>query len=360
MDSDRHTPKTTMTRLGFLLALLSFVCMGVGPVGSPDPKAPSPAKPKAITAVLIRPMRVVYRHIEGTYLKSPRGVFVDNTRGEIYVADTKNNLVAVYDLNGLPLFAFGYNGELEEPVKAVADPAGRLYVLTGAPRKLKVFNYRGEYLDDFPFGTAEVAPDALTVDSQRNIYIADKVSKQILVYDSDYRLILKIGAKNGGGSYFESVKGITVDPDGDVYVADATAVPAVLVFGPEGEFIRGWGEHGMGPENVSLPSGVALDGEGRVLVVDTIRQAILIYDRQGTLLQRFGGMGTAPGNMAFPADVATDGNAGIYVVERVGNRLQILKQNAAAPRNGRASAQSRRKAMKKQVRRFIEDFLGRN
>lgn len=306
----------------------------------------------------LEPIRVVYRHVEGTYLRSPHGIFVDRARSEIYVADTKNDLVAVYDPNGLPLFAFGYNGEIKEPLRVVSDPQGRIYVLAGAPRALKIFNYRGEYLRDFPFTDLEIEPDpsAITVDRDGNLYIADGASGKVLVYDSDYRLRLAFRTKGSEQRLVRSVQAIAVDPEGNIYVADARATPAVQVYSREGKFLRGWGEHDSGPQNFSLPAGLAIDSDGRVIVVDTLRHAIVLFTSEGRFLARYGGKGTQPGAVTYPTDIAADGGGRVYVVERVGSRLQILQERLVSARGG-GHARAGSNPFRERIRRELADFM---
>ena len=187
-----------------LIALLSLL-ISVGATipaaraqapAAPAAPAPTPAPDDpAYQPIRLRPIRLVYRQMEGRYLKSPRGVFFDTKRGEIYVADTMNDLVAVYNREGMALFAFGYNGEFKEPIKAVVDGRGRIYVLAGLGRKVRVFSYRGEYLHDFSFHGVEgkAVPTTITADAEGQIYIADSASGKILVYDSDERLLRRFG-----------------------------------------------------------------------------------------------------------------------------------------------------------------------
>lgn len=339
--------------LGLFVVFLALLLLGARPTPLASQEEPSEGVARTAKALRLEPIRLVYRQLEGTYLKSPQSVFVDRTRGEVYVADTMNDLVAVYDRNGLPLFAFGYNREFKEPVKAVADPQGRIYVLSGVPRKVKVFSYRGEYLHDFPFPgfDLEPVPTTLTVDEAGNVYVADSATGQILVFDPAYRLKLTIGPGR-----FESVRAIAVDPEGNIYVADARSVP-VQVFSPDGEFLRAWGEHAVGPENFSLPSGLAVDREGRVIVVDTVRQAILVFTKEGRFLNRYGGLGFGPGAVAYPTDVATDGAGRIYVVERVGRRLQILEQRLVTAPRSAVETRPAADPLREKVRRATADFL---
>jgi DNA-binding beta-propeller fold protein YncE len=313
----------------------------------------------ALEQVRLQPFRLVYRQVEGTFLKGPSGVFFDQRRGEVYVADTMNHLVAVYDRDGVPLFAFGYNGEVKEPRRAVVDGRDRIHVLAGVDRKIAIFNYRGEYLHDFSFPglDGKPVPTAITADIEGNVYIADATSGNILVYDAEQRLKLRFGAGRDGRSLFQSVQGMAVDRQGQIFVTDAQGIP-LQVFSPEGRFLRGWGEHTAGPQNFSLPGGVALDSAGRVIVVDMIRQVVSLFTPDGLFLARFGGMGFAAGAMAFPADIASDGERRIYVVERVGNRLQILDEQpaVAGPRRQNGTQQVPR-GVREDMQRSLKDLM---
>lgn len=309
--------------------------------------------PATVTPVRLQSVRLVYRQVEGAFLKGPRGVFVDAKRGQVYVADTQNDLVAVFDLHGQPLFAFGYNGEIKEPIKAVPDDRGRIYVLAG--QTLRVFNYRGESLGDFPFYGADrkPVPTALTAHGGQ-IYVADSASAQILVYDSDQRLRRRLGDEGS----LKSVTALAVAEDGTVYVADARAATTIQVYGGDGRLLRGWGQHETGPQNFSLPSGIAVDGQGRVITVDMIRQQISVFTTEGVFQGRFGGLGTGAGAVAYPSDIASDGNGRLYVVERQGNRLQIFEERLVSPaRRAAAPATRMPDAVKEELRRGLRDVM---
>jgi DNA-binding beta-propeller fold protein YncE len=340
-----------------ITVLFLFTCLAAGPGQAADSKSTSPAPPAASNINLL-PLRVVYQQVEGVFLKSPRGVWVDKAKGDVYVADTLNDLVAVYDSAGLPVFSFGYNRELKEPVKAVADATGRIYVLNGIPRAVKIFNYRGEYLNDFPLnvGTKERNPTALAIDQLGNFYIADANSRQIQVYNPQFRLIREFGKKSDDDGYFNTVQAIAIDADGTVYVADATATPCIQVFSPEGKFLRGWGAHDAGPHNFSLPAGLALDGDGRVIVVDTMRSTITVFTKEGDFLSRHGGQGRQPGAVSYPTDIASNGREKIYVVERLGSRLQVFEEKAALVRRN-ASPPSASNPIREQIQRELGGFL---
>lgn len=319
--------------------------------------------PAAASATPFRPLRLVYRQTEGEGFQKLAGVFVERERGEILVADSASNLVTLLNRDGVPLHSFGYNGEVPQPTKAVVDGGGRILVLAGVPRKVKVFSYRGDPLGDFDFpgfeGAARAVPTALTVDGVGNLYIADSTSGRILVYDPGGRLAVSFGERGEGPGGFTSVTAIAVDPSGTIYVADARHEPAIQLFDARGVYVRGWGEHSGGPQNVSLPSGIAVGPSGRVFVADTIRQTIAVFTSEGRYLFRFGGLGTRPGNLGFPSDLAVDGAGRLYVAETSNARLQVFEpagDGAASPDPGRrAPVTSQRE--REQIRQGLGDVL---
>ena len=353
------TKQSSMNRLLSFTATFLLTCLAAGPGQAADTTRIAQPTSAAVSNITLKPVSVIYRHVEGTFLKSPRGVWVDPVKSEVYVADTLNDLVAVYDSAGLPLFVFGYNKELKEPTKAIPDSKGRILVLNGIPKAIKVFNYRGEYINDFPLVRKDPksTPVAMAVDKGGNIYVAvaSESASLIQVYDSGFQLIREFGSKPDGTSYFKGVQAIAFDGDGLIYVSDANATPSIQVYSADGKFLRGWGTHDAGPQNFSLPAGLAIDGEGRVIVLDGIRQVIMIFTKEGILLNREGGMGTQPGSVMYPTDIATNGKGKIYLVERLGSRLQVLEERLVATRAA-PDTSAASNALREQMRRQFKDI----
>ena len=287
-------------------------------------------KGKELSKFKLFPLTQIYQHEEGMWLDSPRGIFYDEAKGEIYVADTRNNLVAIFDRDGYPLFSFGYNGELIEPSGVMTDKRGRIYVLTGAPKEVKVFNYRVEFIRKFPFDHIDNSDESITVSAMTagangNLYFAESNGdKRIMVYDIDYNLLKVFGTEGRGEGEFLNIMGIDVDDDGKIYVSDGLAIP-VQVFDKDGNFLRGWGEHATGPQNFSLPGGIAVSKSGLVMVLDTIRQDIKFFTLEGRFLANHGGLGIEAGAVAFPIGIDADATGRVYVTEKVGNRFQIFE-----------------------------------
>jgi tripartite motif-containing protein 71 len=278
------------------------------------------------TRLGLRPIWIYWSHLEEGSFLAPRGVFFDRAANEVWVADTRNNLVGVFTPQGAPLFAFGGNGVLSEPAKVVIGPHGRVYVLDNDRAAVKAFSYRGEPIGLLPLqGLGEKASiGTIAMDPDGNLYVGENDSGQVLVYDADLSLKLRFGAYGSDEGQFQSIGGIAARGD-RIYVTDHQAT-AVQVFDRKGNYVTGWGKHEMGAQNFSLPEGIAVDEKGRVFVIDAIRHEIKVFDGEGTLLGVYGGLGSEAGAVQYPSDVAIGPANRVYVVERGNGRVQVFAE----------------------------------
>lgn len=295
--------------------------------GAEDNSAPAPK----LAAPKLQPLFAIYMHMDQGFFNNPMGIFYNRRTDEILVADTQNDLIGIFNGKGISVFSLGANEDIKEPVKAITDAKGQILVLD-RERKIKILNYRGEYVKDLelPGLPGKISIGALAIDGEGNLYIAENESSQVFVYDPEMRLKMRFGGKGAEMGQFQSIGGIAVDHSGRIYVTDHLATP-VQVFDGSGKFLLGWGKHETGVQNFSLPSGIAVDSKGRVFIVDTLRHEIKIFDGEGKFLGRDGGFGYRPGDVAFPVDIAIDPADRIYVVEKVGKRVQVFQEIEVVP-----------------------------
>ena len=275
----------------------------------------------------LRPVAFVESHLYEGPLHGPESVFFDAKRKEIWVADTRNNLIGVFDEEGMPLFAFGSREKIREPRQVAVDPAGRVLVLERDRSRIRLFNYRGVYLGDlelprFP-EEGQIAAFAFGPDGM--FYVGESSAAEVLVYHyGEMSLRRRFGGRGDQEGEFQSIAGIAAN-EGHIVVLDHIGT-AVQVFTSRGDFVRGWGQHSMGGANFSLPRGIALDEKGRIFTVDALRHDIKVFDLEGRFIGHFGGAGRKSGSLSFPTAVAVGPGGRVYVSERGNSRVQVFQE----------------------------------
>jgi len=176
----------------------------------------------------------------------PRDIDIDD-EGRIYIADTGNKRIRVYELNGMAvdyLFDIGEGGsalgELDEPSSMAVHSDGRVFIADTWNRRVSVFNRNGEFLYQIPVrGWYEELGNRpyLAIDENRDLlYVTDPDSGRVLVYNTAGDCLGSFGEYNSqpfDTSQINVVGGIAVDAEGFVYVSDAgTNTARILKYTP--------------------------------------------------------------------------------------------------------------------------------
>jgi sugar lactone lactonase YvrE len=168
----------------------------------------------------------------------PRGVTA-GPGGRVYVADTGNKRVQVFEPEGQFTFQWGGGGVLEgyldEPVGIAVGPDGAVYVADTWNRRVQVFDADGTFLRQWPIAGWDTGlPDEkpyLAVDAEGYVYVTDPGHYRVLVFDSLGNYVLSFGQYGFDERSFALPSGVAVGADGSIYVADAHG-SRVLVFAP--------------------------------------------------------------------------------------------------------------------------------
>jgi hypothetical protein len=110
----------------------------------------------------------------------------------------------------------------------------------------------------------------------------------------------------------------------------------IVKFSKDGKFLRTWGDHGDGPNQLEGPHTLAMDSRGRLFVGDRTNNRIQVFDQDGTLLAWWKQFGR-------PSGMFIDRNDIMYVADsesREDNKPGDYGYNPGV-RRGIASAASR-------------------
>jgi NHL repeat-containing protein/6-bladed beta-propeller protein len=159
------------------------------------------------------------------------------------------------------------------------------------------FDTSGKLLKSFGAGLF-VSPHKLTVDKDGNLWVADNGSHQVFKLSSaDGKVLLTLGQKGVAGpgvDQFDAPTEVAVADNGDIFVGDGhtgggTAVgnARIMKFSKDGRFLKTWGKKGMGPGEFDVIHTVALDSRGRLFVGDRQNNRIQIFDADGKFIDQW-------------------------------------------------------------------------
>ena len=103
------------------------------------------------------------------------------------------------------------------------------------------------------------------------------------------------GAPGAGtpGSTFSRPTDVAWDRTGNIYIADGMGnTNRVAKYDKEGRFIKQWGATGAENGQFNGLKGLAIDAQGNVYVADAGNKRIQVFDGEGTFKSQFGNVGT--------------------------------------------------------------------
>jgi uncharacterized protein (TIGR03663 family) len=282
----------------------------------------------------------------------PTGVAVDS-RGTVYVADTNNHQVHVFDSQGNLVRSFGGlgNGQQQffEPRGLAVDVQDNLYVADTWNARIIKFGPDGTWLASWGSGDKELpegrratitdgtqagnaaaplgfyGPRGLAVDKEGNVYIADTGNKRVVVTDNEGNFLYQFGYFGSEPGAFNEPTGLALDGQGNLYVAD-TWNSRVQVFAPDGSGQLGqipivtWRVSGWKSGTYEDPS-IAASPDGRVFVSVPLQQAVLGANLRGDVSIRWGGTGDDLASLNAPSGMAVSPDGSVYVVDRTAGRV---------------------------------------
>jgi DNA-binding beta-propeller fold protein YncE len=119
----------------------------------------------------------------------PFGMTVDG-QGRIYVADSNNGRVQIFDRDGrfLDLFGRGGRGEMGIPRGIAMDDVGRLLIVDLSGQTVEAWDVTADPKRLYTFGTPGVGdgqvgyPSGLALDSTGRVYVADRSNNRVQVW----------------------------------------------------------------------------------------------------------------------------------------------------------------------------------
>ncbi len=211
-------------------------------------------------------------------VRAPRGLFV-SSKGMIYVADTGNDRVQIFNADGSFNNMFGESGsgdgQFRQPSSVSVNAKGNIYVADTKNKKIKAFSPDGIFL--FAAGpeignVTLINPVAVRCDENKNVYILDSELKKVIVMDSMGKF-LRIWDDSGR---LQDPAGLTYDGKGFFYILDKGSFN-VKIFDNAGAFVASFFAKGRGDRELWTPQSLAFRND-KIYLSDLENGRVLAFD----------------------------------------------------------------------------------
>src|SRR3990167_8954523 len=220
----------------------------------------------------------------------PYGIQTDGA-GKIYIADSVERFIHVFDLEGKGYSKIGDPQKLKFPIDLAIDPSGEIYVSDAELGRVFRYDSSGRPTGEIGLEGNLRRPAGIVYNLVNGLlYVVDVSQHEVLAYEPSGKLRFKFGRRGTGNGEFNFPTNITVDKRGYLYVTDSLNF-RIQIFDPQGNFVSLFGRPGDALGEFSKPKGIALDSEGHIYVVEGLYDTIIIFDQGGRLLLTFGSPG---------------------------------------------------------------------
>ncbi len=315
-------------------------------------------------------------------LSAPTGVAVDSA-GNLFIVDMSDNRIRrvsastgiITTVAGNGAYSFSGDGgpatsaSLSQPYGVAVDSAGNVFIADAANNRIRRvsastgiittvagsgpvgFTNGGYGGDGGPATAARLNfPKAVAVDRADNLLIADSSNSRIRRVSASTGLITTVagGGSGGDGGPATSASlaypyGVAVDSADNILIADTlnqrirrVSATTGIITTVAGSGTLGYsGDGGLATSaSLRMPSGVAVDSAGGLLIADTDNSRVRRVDASTSIITTVAGNGTAGFNgngglavdasLNSPAGVAMDGAGNILVADTSNHRVRAI------------------------------------
>ena len=316
-------------------------------------------------------------------LNNPTDVILDKNGKNIYVVDSDNNRINVFEDDGDDDFQYGTfcditaiqdcndnadgadddgDGQFDSPISIIRDALGKFFVVDSDNERVQVFDDDGEF--QFKFGSSDSGLDdylgsakgIAIQESTREILVSNVEHDSISVFDAAGGFLFEFDSFDGNED-FKNPTNMVVDNSNQIlFVSDTgnnrivmfelvsgTTCPTDTVESIDGVcFVEEFGNKGTGNGEFDEPTGLAYDNTNDLLYVsDTDNNRIQIFQIVDDdtcpasteeivdgvcFVEEFGNKGTGNGNFDTPMGITLDDkNEFLYVADSDNDRIQVFE-----------------------------------
>jgi sugar lactone lactonase YvrE len=167
-------------------------------------------------------------------MADPGGLAIDTKNRLLYVSDIELDQILVYDADTLKLLrkigTTGHKhelatpGDFSKPTGVAVDAEGNLYVADTYNNRIEIFDADGQFISTF--GKAGdgpgyfARPKGVAIDGDNHIWVADGQQDRVSVFNREGQLLISLGGHGLLPGQFQGLVGITIDKRNRVFTTE--------------------------------------------------------------------------------------------------------------------------------------------
>ncbi len=323
---------------------------------------------------------------ENNEFDNPTDIIIDKNGKKIFVVDSNNHRISVFEDDGDYDFKFGSlcdiasiqdcnddadgadadgDGQFDKPLSIARDALGQFFVVDADNKRVQIFDDDGEFQSKFGSsinsedGYLGSATGIVIQESTKEILVSDIKTDSISVFDSKGNYMFGFDSFNGNDDFKNPTNMIIDNSNQILYVSDSgndrivifelvtgTTCPSGTVEAADGVcFVEEFGSAGTDDGEFDDPGGLAYDSANDLLyVADSDNDRIQVFEivdgntcpsRTDKIIngvcfvEEFGTTGSGNGQFNSPMGIALDETNDLLMVADSGNnRIQVFDLNS--------------------------------
>lgn len=168
-------------------------------------------------------------------------------------------------------------------------------------------------------------PEGISVAPDGRIFVADYTSGYVKIYDKNYKWLDTFS--DYGSEPGENIKSEFTDIRDGLYYMPEAGNHRISVWDLKGNFKFLFSGPGAEEGKLNNPEAAKFNSKGDLYVADLKNDRIQVFTKEGKFVKMFGKSGSGPGELKSPAGISFDSHDNLFVGEIGNDRVQVFDKN---------------------------------
>ena len=238
------------------------------------------------------------------------------TKGN-HIALGVGNTIKVYDRSSNKLLHTIGKGQLGNGLTCVTMyDKENILVSNYSNKNIKMFTIQGQHVRTIDRGSTTFRPYGITISPDGHIYVCDTGNCCVCVFDVNGKFLFSFGSWGSGDECFNFPRDLCFASDGFFYITDVIT-GRICVYDKDCKFIRKF-------TTTYMPSCIDATDCGHLILSSLWSNKVMIYTTGGDLVHVIGERGSGLGQFHGPTGVSVDSDGLIYIADQYNNRFQVF------------------------------------